>query len=151
VGSELNRGDMAGFDCGIEHIIDLLPFKLCIDDLIETNRQKATLTDPFQLWVYLAALDHVAVQKMPLNSDTSFPFWRDSAIKLLKKTKISIRDYCKAMELTKCDPAQIDNLSYGAYTAASAARAPNKPPSAAPASAPSREASPPAAAPATSK
>lgn len=145
VGSELDRGSMAGFDCGIKHVIDRDPFIACVNDLIEINRQKSTLSEPFELAVYLAALHHAAVQKMPLNSDHNFPFWHDRAIKLLVKTKLSMPNYCKGIGDTKCDPAEIDSLSYGVFTAAAAARKPAASPAAAPAPTPARApATPPA-------
>jgi hypothetical protein len=122
VGSEVRRGDLASFDCGIENVIDTEPFIACVNDLIDTNRQKSTLSDPFELGVYLAAINHVAIQDMALNSNHNFPFWRDGLIKLLKKTKLSARDICKAREDTKCDPAQMDKLTFGAFSAAAAAQ-----------------------------
>ena len=131
VGSEMRRGDLASFDCGIQNVIDLQPFIACVNDLIDVNRQKSTLSDPFELGVYLAALNHVAIQEMALNSNHNFPFWRDGLIKLLSKTKLSARDICKAREDTKCVPAQMDKLTFGAFAAA-AVRAPNKPPASAP-------------------
>ena len=89
VGTEVRRGDLASFDCGIENVIDTDPFITCVNDLIDTNRQKSTLSDPFELGVYLGAVNHVAIQEMALNSNHNFPFWRDGLIKLLKKTKLS--------------------------------------------------------------
>lgn len=132
VGSEVRRGDLASFDCGIQNVIDLQPFIACVNDLIDVNRQQSTLSDPFELGVYLAALNHVAIQEMALNSNHNFPFWHDGLIKLLSKTKLSARDICKAREDTKCDPAQMDKLTFGAFSAAVAARASNKPPPSAP-------------------
>src|SRR5580704_996858 len=122
VGSEVRRGDLASFDCGIENVIDTEPFIACVNDLIDTNRQKSTLSDPFELGVYLAAVNHVAIQEMALNSNHNFPFWRDGLIKLLKKTKLTARDICKAREDTKCDPAQMDKLTFGAFSAVAAAQ-----------------------------
>jgi hypothetical protein len=118
VGTEVRRGDLASFDCGIENVIDTEPFIACVNDLIDTNRQKSTLSDPFELGVYLAAVNHVAIQEMALDSNHNFPFWRDGLIKLLKKTKLSPRDICKAREDTKCDPVQMDKLTFGAFSAA---------------------------------
>lgn len=138
VGSEIQRGNEAAFDCSLHYLTDLRKFIVCMNDLIETNRQKSTLSEPFELGLYLQALSYASVHHHSLNSDGSFTIWRDRAIAILTKIKLSIRDYCKAIEAMQCDTAGIDQQSFGSFTAAAAARAPNKPASPAPAVAPSK-------------
>jgi hypothetical protein len=61
VGSEIDRGQEAGFDCGIHNLTDLSKFIACVNDVITANRQRTTLSEPFEFGLYVRSSTSAAV------------------------------------------------------------------------------------------
>jgi hypothetical protein len=55
VGSEIDRGQEASFECGLKNLVDLLAFINCVDRSLLLNKQKATLSDPYEFGLYVRA------------------------------------------------------------------------------------------------
>jgi hypothetical protein len=118
VGSEIDRGQALGFECGTQSLTDLSRFVACVSDAIDVNRQKTTLSEPFEFGLYVRALQHAYIQGIPLNGDGSLPIWRDRLIKIMASRKLALGDFCKASRVEKCDLAKLNEQTYGSGTAA---------------------------------
>jgi hypothetical protein len=52
IGSEINRGYSAAFDCSLQHVADALPFSQCVSDAVSTDQQKQPNSLPFMVGAY---------------------------------------------------------------------------------------------------
>ena len=112
VGLEIDRGQDASFDCGLHNLTNFAAFVACLNDVITVNRQKNTLSEPFQFGLYVRALQHSYVQHVALEGNTAI--WRDSMVKIMKSNKLSFKDFCDAVGAAgKCEPAKISEQTYG--------------------------------------
>ena len=112
VGSEIDRGQDAAFDCGLHNLTNFAAFVTCLNDIITVNQQKSTLSQPFQFGLYVRALQHSYVQHAALEGNTAI--WRDSMVKIMKSNKLSFKDFCEAVGAAgKCEPAKINEQTYG--------------------------------------
>jgi hypothetical protein len=111
VGSEITRGDAAASECtsrlwrsGRTLAINLSNFEDCVNDAVRDNRQKSTLSEPFEFGLYLAALFHCYAQKIPFSGGIYPPVWHDRVVKIIKSKKLSFGDWCKATseDFKKC-------------------------------------------------
>jgi hypothetical protein len=81
VGSEIERGQDVAFECGLRNVVDFAKFAACINDAVTTNRQKVTLSEPFEFGLYVRALQHSYVHQVK-SVDGWVPIWRDRMQKL---------------------------------------------------------------------
>ena len=89
----------------------------CVLDVINTNRQKSTLSEPFEFGVYVGALMHSHGHDVALETEGLLPVWRDRMLKIMKTSNLSFKDFCDAVRETgKCDPAVINEMTYGSRT-----------------------------------
>ncbi|WP_298261680.1 hypothetical protein [Bradyrhizobium sp.] len=116
VGSEIDRGQDAAFDCGLHNLTNFAEFVACLNDIVTANRQKSTLSEPFQFGLYVRALQHAYVQHVALEGNVSI--WRDSMVKIMKSNKLSFKDFCDAVGSGKCEPVKINEQTFGSATAA---------------------------------
>lgn len=81
IGSEINRGTKAAFDCSLQHVSDALAFGECVSDAISADEQKQPNSLPFEvgaLWgectseallvktdLELAPTNSVAAEELP--------------------------------------------------------------------------------------
>jgi len=119
VGSEIDRGQDAGFECGLHNLTNFSRFVACINGAIADNRQNASLSEPYEFGLYVRALQHAYVHGIQLNSEGFLPIWRERLIKIMTSRKLTLRDFCKATGGEKCELAKMDEQTYGSGTAAS--------------------------------
>ncbi|MGA8863225.1 MAG: hypothetical protein WB444_05385 [Gallionella sp.] len=113
VGSEIDRGQEAGFACGLENTKTFLSFTTCIDSVVSSNKQNSALSEPFEFGLYVRALQDSFLRKMALSSDGHIPLWKDRMTKIMKSRHLSLKDFCKAINAEKCDPARLAEQTYG--------------------------------------
>lgn len=112
VASEIERGNELGFACGLHAIPNASRLIDCVNDAIDDNRQKTTLSEPFEFGLYVAALQQAhSVFKIPLGGFVSL--WRDRMAKIMKSRKLSLSDFCKATGAEKCDATVMAQETYG--------------------------------------
>lgn len=113
VGSEIDRGQEIGFECGLHNISDRAKLVGCVNDAIMANKQKATLSEPFEFGLYVRSLQNSYALKVPMNSDPWIPIWRDRLTKIMKSNKLSFKDFCEAVGTINCDTTKINEQTYG--------------------------------------
>ncbi len=112
VGSEIDRGQDAAFDCGLHNLTNFAAFVACMNDVITVNRQKSTLSEPFQFGLYVRALQHAYVHKVALEGNVTI--WRDDMVKIMKSNRLSFKNFCDAVGAAgKCEPTKINEQTYG--------------------------------------
>jgi hypothetical protein len=116
VGSEIDRGQDIAFDCGLNNLTNTAAYVACLNDAITVNRQKNTLSEPFQFGLYVRALQHAYVHHVALEGSVSI--WRDGMVKIMKSNKLSFKDFCDAVGSGKCEPVKINEQTFGSATAA---------------------------------
>lgn len=52
IGSEINRGNKAAFDCSLQNVADALSFSQCVSDAISADQQKQPNSLPFMVGAY---------------------------------------------------------------------------------------------------
>jgi hypothetical protein len=76
----------------------------CVSDAVSDNRQKSTLSEPFQFGLYVCALQISFVRDIP-SSDGNVQVWRSRLVSIMKSKKLSFKSFCDAIgKETKCDP-----------------------------------------------
>jgi len=113
VGSEIDRGQSAAFDCGLNNVGHLPAFVSCINNTVTTSQQKSTLSDPFLFGLYVRALQNAFVEKSTLASDGNLPIWRRQMLDIMKVKHLSFRDFCQAAHAEKCDTAVMNMQTFG--------------------------------------
>jgi hypothetical protein len=121
VGSEIERGQDAGFQCGLDHK-ETAKFVACVNDVLAANKQKTTLSAPFEFGLYVRALQFSYVHGVALSSDGMLQVWRNKLINIMKSTKLSFGDFCKAVGAGNCDTRKFDEQTYGSGAAVAPAR-----------------------------
>jgi hypothetical protein len=117
VGSEIERGQEVGFQCGLDYRANFSKFRDCVNNAISTNRQSSTLSEPYEFGLYVRALQHSYVQGIALNSDGMLPIWRDRLMRIMKSRKLSFGDFCKAAGSEGgCDATKFNEQTYGSGT-----------------------------------
>lgn len=61
VGSEINRGNKAAFDCGLRHVSDVLAFSKCVSDVISMEEQNQQNYLPFMVGAYWGECENEAL------------------------------------------------------------------------------------------
>ena len=101
VRTEIDRGQDAGFECGLNNITSFFKFKDCINDDVDTNRQNSTLSDPFEFGLYVRALQHAYVQGVQLRSEAFLSVWRDRLVKIMETKKLSLAVCGKTLAIAR--------------------------------------------------
>jgi hypothetical protein len=116
--TEIDRGQDAAFNCGLDNLTNFSKFVDCIDAGIAANRQNSSLSEPYEFGLCIRALQHAYVQGRQLGSDGNLTVWRDRLVKIMMSRKLTLADFCKAVPGIKCDLATMNEQTYGSGTAA---------------------------------
>ena len=113
VGSEINRGQKAAFNCSMNtNVLSQTEFADCVSNTVTINRQRSTLSDPFEFGLYVRALEIANVRRMTPDTDGMVAVWHKRAADIMRSKKLTLADFCKAIGAGKCDLTQMREQTF---------------------------------------
>ncbi len=113
VGSEINRGQDAAFNCSMNtDVLSRTAFTDCVSDTVTINRQKSILSDPFEFGLYVRALEIANIRRMTPDTDGMVRVWHNRAAHIMRANKLTLADFCKAIGTNSCDIAKIREQTF---------------------------------------
>lgn len=103
--SEIKRGEVAAFDCGLHAITNYSAFTTCVSNVADANQQKNTMSDPFMLGLSVGALAQARIISPGQNSGW-VSIWRKDTMRIVKAHKLTDADLCAAFDM-KCEAVKL--------------------------------------------
>jgi hypothetical protein len=85
------------------NVLSQTEFAECVSNTVTINRQRSTLSDPFEFGLYVRALQIANVRRMTPDTDGMVAVWHKRAADIMRSKKLTLADFCKAIGASKCD------------------------------------------------
>jgi hypothetical protein len=85
------------------NVLSQTEFAECVSNTVTINRQRSTLSDPFEFGLYVRALQIANVRRMTPDTDGMVAVWHKRAADIMRSKKLTLADFCKAIGASTCD------------------------------------------------
>jgi hypothetical protein len=89
------------------NVLSQTEFAECVSNTVTINRQRSTLSDPFEFGLYVRALQIAQCQADDAGHRRHGGcVWHKRAADIMRSKKLTLADFCKAIGASKCDLTQ---------------------------------------------